>query len=102
MPSWRSSWSKSNNVWPPTSRLRMRLASLRCGSLLVRARVADDDPLDGGRRVRTVVRTTRRVDDLVRDVHSLRRLSEHRVLAVEEIGVLHHDEELRGGAVRIL
>src|SRR5256885_5816107 len=55
------------------------------------------DPL-----VRQVVLAARRTHDLVRHLHPPDDLPEDRVLTVEEVGILDHDEELRAGAVRIV
>src|SRR6059036_2169160 len=55
------------------------------------------DPL-----IRQVVLAPRRIDDLIRHVHAPDHLAEHRVLAVQKGRVLHHDEELRTGAVRVV
>src|SRR5258708_20958808 len=69
---------------------------------LFRLGVADDDLGDRRRIVRTILGVARRGHDLVRYVHPLRHLTEHRVLLIEEAGIGHDDEELRGGAVRVL
>src|SRR5688572_22244845 len=50
--------------------------------------------------LRVVLGVPRRADDLVRHIHAARHLPEGGVLAVEEVRVLHHDEELAARAVR--
>src|SRR2546428_5354423 len=55
------------------------------------------DPL-----VRQVILATRRTHNLVRHLHPPDDLPEDRVLTVEEVGILDHDEKLRAGAIRII
>src|SRR5687768_13449691 len=52
--------------------------------------------------VRVVALVARRAHDLVGDFHAAHDAAEGGVLAVEEPGILHHDEELAARAVRAL
>src|SRR5688572_10073548 len=103
-----SKWRGRDGVAPiPDTRARasegpgMRsLTSL--SMMLANERLFDDADGHLDAVVRIVALVARRAHDLVGDFHPAHDAAEGRVLAVEEAGVLDHDEELAARAVRAL